>query len=614
MTRYGCMDCGAAWTARTTHDLACPDCGSGVTFPDGDDPVETTGLAGLFDDPERITAGADITASLSVSFFDDPITASATTRTLSGIGVRYGVYGRTSKGRLKVRDINALRYPADLSRVILTREHDRTDSRGVLASMTHTPDGTRVAFKAADGEKGDTAITEANDGTRRGLSFDIVDATIDGDEITDGLVVAFGQCAIPAYDDARIDSVAAAAQNTGETMLTPEQSARLVELIARRDNGDTLTDDETTELDALQALAGLQSGTNEEPPVTAAAVPAVTAAATGPAITASTVPAVPGGVPQLGRSAARGATRTRPRGDQFWTPGDLAQFVETVVANAAGGADTITAALADVTHSAHTSIIEPPAWSGELWSGLQYEPLWSDLFTTGELTNWEGKGWRFVNKLVMQDYAGDKLAIPTSTVTTEPSEYEAARMAVGIDIDRKFYDFKNQANAAFLAGLAEQARESWAIKLDDKVRAYALAQAIAAEGTPAQPTLLKAAAVAIRALRRRKVLGRSASTWVMVNDDDLFTLMDYNQLTVPAFLELWGIDPNLFRSDQSVPAGTVLAGAKQAATVRQLPGSPLRFDAQNIVNGGVDEAFFGYWAIEEHHTSGIAKATYTAVP
>ncbi len=521
-----------------------------------------------------------------------------TRRTLTGTLFRYDETGLTSAGPLTV----AASMPLPPLGLPLTLEHDRGTVRGELAAVDHSAERVRVTCKVADSAAGDAALYDAKTRKRAGLSFDITDADVVDGAIVTATWAAIGQVETPAFNSARIDQIAASLTTEGAPpMFTAEQAARLIELQGK----DSLSPEEQEELDALLALAALYPPAEasaeapaEEEPVTAAAVTA-----------AQAQPAVPGSVPAPARRSAV-VTASRPDG-QFWRPGDLKRFTDALVGAAPNGAQAITAALADITHTAHTSIIEPPAWSGELWSGLEYEPIWSDLFATGELTNFEGKGWRFKTKLVMQDYAGDKVEIPTSTIETEPASYEAARMAVGVDIDRKFFDFKNAANAAFLASLPEQARESWAMKLDDKVRAYTLANAVVAEGAAAQPTLLKAAAVAIRALRRRKVLGRGASTWVVVNDDDLFTLMDYNQLTLPAFLDLWGIDPRNFRSDQAVPAGTVVAGARQAAQVRTLPGSPIRVDAQNIALGGIDEAFFGYWAIEEHHPAGIAKATYT---
>jgi hypothetical protein len=126
----------------------------------------------------------------------------------------------------------------------------------------------------------------------------------------------------------------------------------------------------------------------------------------------------------------------------------------------------------------------------------------------------------------------------------------------------------------------------------------------------AQDSLLKAVAVAVRSLKRRRV---GNATWVFVNDDDYFTLFSITQLDVPAFLKLLGVEPENIRSSEDIPEGTVLAGVRQAATVRTLPGSPIRVEAQNLTQGGIDEAFFGYWAIEEHHKEGIAKATFTPV-
>lgn len=535
------------------------------------------------------------------------VTASHARRTLSGTVVKYGEYGLTSMGKLKVRP-GALRFPDDLPTVKLTREHDLSVSRGHLSSVIASPTEVRASLRVADGPEGDEALREAGKDpvtgedtprVRDGLSFHIVDATIDGDEITDGRVVAVGQVGVPAYESGRIDSIAAAHHTGGTMTLTPEQTARLTELRA----STTLSDAETMELNALATLAG------EDAPATPAEAPAE-----APTVAAS-MPSVPAGSPAPGAVVTAPARTERPKGAA------LQEFCQQITAglqarvngDAQGGLATITAALSDITNTAHKGIIEPPAWSGELWSGLVYEPLFLDLFNSGDLTSWEGSGWRFTNKLTMADYAGDKAAIPTDTIGTEASTYEAARQAVGVDIDRKFFDFPNQG---FVEALFAQARESWTINMDSKAAAYLLANDVPAKDVEPggaaldpQTSLLKAAGVAIRALKRRKV---GKATFVIVNDEDLFSLMDLDVGSVPAFLELFDIDPSNFRSapEGLVPSGTVLAGVKQAATFRTLPGSPIRVEAQDLTKGGIDEAFFGYWAIEEHHTSAIASAEF----
>jgi len=533
----------------------------------------------------RITASA-VTRSLSISV--GSVTASTTSRTLGGVVVRYGVHGRTSAGRLRVRP-GALRFPENLTDVKLTREHERDNSRGHLVMVSDDPTQLRASLRVSDGPEGDDALREAKDRTRDGLSFDVVDATIEGDEITDALVIAIGQVGIPAYDDGRIDSIAAAATNPQERSdMTPEQIARLEALRAL----ETLTQSEALEL--IELVAAEQNSDGETPPAEEETPPAATAAVAASAT-------IPSGVPRPRRGAAAvtaGAARTQPRG--------LDVFIDTIVTAlrpGGGGGEAITAALTDVTNTANPAV-SAPGWSDELWSGVAYEPIFTPLLNSGPLTNWEGKGWRWVVKPAIADYAGDKAAIPSNVISTEPSAYEAARLAVGHDIDRKFYDFPD---AGFLRSYVQAVGESTKMELDDKVEAFIVANAVAVAGA-ATTSLLKAAArVANRVTRAR--LGRA--TFIMVNEDDHENLMDVTEADVPAFLELFGISPNNFVPSASVAAGTVIGGVKNAATLRTLPGSsPIRVSAQHLANGGIDEAFFAYWAIEEHHPAAILKTTF----
>lgn len=510
------------------------------------------------------------------------ITAAAGSRTITGPMIRYGVYGRTSAGRLRVRP-GALTFPDDLSRVKLTHEHDRDRSRGHLIGLHDDGEQVVAAFRVADGPEGDAALREVTDRTRDGLSYDVVDAVLEGDWITSATVIAVGQVGIPAYDDMRAQVAASNTETTTpsetnstttreETPVTEEQTARLAELRAL----ETLTQAEAQELAELIVL--------EESTATAAAAPAVAAS-------------VPNSLPAPRRAATTTPRQTSPAGSA------LAAMVQGVCDGLANNRNLtqISAALADVTHSAHTDVIEAPAWSGELWSGLQYQPKW-DVLSTGDLTNWEGKGWRWVTKPEFGDYAGDKTAIPSNVLATEASSYEASRMAVGHDIDRKFYDFPN---AAFLQSYAEACREDWARKIDVKKRAYILANAVSAGA--AEASLFGAVEAVMGAVEDNT---GAQATFVAVNRGDFRKLLDLSNLNAPAFLDLFGIDPKNFIRDKNIPAGTVIGGVKQAATVRTLPGSPIRVDAQAIALGGVDTGWFGYWAIEEHHTTGIAKATF----
>lgn len=536
----------------------------------------------------RLTASSE-TETLSV-FAAAGLTASATSRTLAGHVVRFNELGRTSAGPLRVRP-GALRFPEDLSRVKLTFEHDRARSRGHMVSYAETPEGIHAAMRVSDGPEGDAAIREAKDKTRDGFSFDVVDHRVVDGWIEDGLVVAIGQVGIPAYDETRIDAIAASqtpGTNPGSTegdSMTPEQRARLDELKAK----DNLTEEERAELTKLEALAKAEDGDQAQ-----AASPAP--AAQQPTAVAASMPAVPAGVPAVTASAS--ADQRNP----------LDRFLDGIVDGYTRQRPdlAITAALADVTYAQHGGTVAMPAWSGELWSGLDFEPEFTSLLEQGTLTALEGKGWRFKTKPEMKDYAGNKAEIPTTTIETEPSSWTAARMAVGNDFDRAFYDFP-EAYRAVLEGYVKFVRLSWAQKLDAKVLAWIVANAVPAAGVPAQTSVLKAAALAIRVLKHRKV---GKADWVLMNDDDHFTLFDLNKDDVPAFLDLFDLTPSSIKSSPDVPQGKVLAGKKQTAEVKTLPGSPIRVDAQHLSHGGIDTAFFGYWAIEAHHTQGIASVDF----
>lgn len=543
----------------------------------------------------RITAA---NAGESLTFTAGSITASATSRMLTGPVVKFGEVGLTSRGPLRILSPDALEWPADLTDVKLTEEHKRDTSRGYLAERRI--DGERIvaAMKVADGPEGDKAIAEADGKIRNAFSLDIVNAIVQGDVITKGRVVAIGQVGIPGWQSARIESIAASltpAQPTGETMkLTKAERARLGVLKAKTDRNA----DEEAEYQALATRAVDEAAASTEDPAPAApAEPAPTAAA--PAVPAGPATATPG-VPVAASMGAEVTERTS----------GLQTFAEHVAAlmhpNHHGmDLGEVTAALADVTSTQHTGNVSPTSWTGELWSGLEYEAQFMDLFASGTLTNFEGKGWRWGVKPQVGDYAGDKADIPTNTPTTVPSSYEAFRIAGGWDIDRKFFDFPD---AAFIASFLAAARENYTMKLDFKVRDYILAEAVAPGGVLSQTSLLKAAATAVKHVKRNT---RARATFILVNDDDLDTLFDVTKDDVPAFLELFNIDPKNFRASSDIAAGNVYAGVKQAATVRQLPGaSPLRVEVQNLTKAGIDEAIFGYGAIEEHHTSGVVKVPF----
>jgi hypothetical protein len=254
-------------------------------------------------------------------------------------------------------------------------------------------------------------------------------------------------------------------------------------------------------------------------------------------------------------------------------------------------------------------VIGQDTYAGQLWGNLGYTRKFVPLMRHGDLTSWKVKGWRWVTKPEVADYAGNKTAVPSNPVDVEPAETVAARLAGGHDLDRKFKDF---GDTEFLAAYFEAMTESYARNTDVKARAFLLANASAAGATSAGGGILEAVALAVDALEDATD-GRTPD-YVLVNRTDRRSLLGVAQKDVSAFLDLLGVDPRKFIAvnDATMAPGAVVAGVKEAATFYELPGaSPVRVEALDIARGGIDEALFGYWATLLHDSKGIKRATIT---
>ena len=59
------------------------------------------------------------------------------------------------------------------------------------------------------------------------------------------------------------------------------------------------------------------------------------------------------------------------------------------------------------------------------------------------------------------------------------------------------------------------------------------------------------------------------------------------------------------------PEGQVIAYAQQAMTWFELPGSPIRVDAERIDHGGKDSGIFGYYATILNNAQGVVSVPFT---
>ncbi|WP_069160076.1 phage major capsid protein [Nocardia altamirensis] len=496
------------------------------------------------------------------------LSADAARRVITGLALPYGVVGRTDRGPVTV-EAGAVTIPADLRWVKLYRDHRNPDGSGTpvgyVSAATDTPTGLALTFRVGSGADGDLALSDAAEGIRDALSVELsaVQLSPDGSRVVSAVLEAVALVAIPAFADARVHSVQAARPGPDETPTLatkePTMNAPATDFPA-----DRVTVDSTA--GALPA---------ESPARYAGTEPALSATAAAP----------------YGLHAAR----TQPR------PMSWAQVCDTLHAARHGDA-TLSAALVDITRSANPWV-SPDGWVGEVWSGVAYERAVVPLLNPDVLTHWKVTGWRWKTRPVVKDYAGDKTEVPSGPAVTETVAVEAKRLAGAHDLDRKFFDFNDQA---FIASYFRAMAESYAYESDQRAASFVMSSATAAGSAP---SLLKAVAKGKTFL---KLQARTRASYVLVSPTDLEALIDVTRDNLPAYLELLGIDPRNFVDSEFVPAGTVVVGARPAATFYELAGSPIRVETVDIARGGRDGALFGYWAGLLHSAKGIAKVTITA--
>lgn len=287
-----------------------------------------------------------------------------------------------------------------------------------------------------------------------------------------------------------------------------------------------------------------------------------------------------------------------------------------------GDRRALVAALADVTFTQIGADVNTPQWIGELWDGVTYERRIVPLLSQAELTRLKITGWHWTTKPAMASYAGDKAPITSNSVGTDTDSFDADRWAGGHDIDRAMVDFDNadfwtsyyQAMSESYSRLTDAAAfaavEGGATPLDVtstvfdpaggvSLAATALVDAAIAVNETARPTFGIVAADLFRELLltpRNNIL------------ELLSASLDLNSGSALGF--------SLVAGPSTMDPGTVIVGAKSAATHYELGGgAPIRVDAINIANGGVDAGVFGYSGTVINDADGLVSvdsATYAA--
>lgn len=523
---------------------------------------------------------------------------------IKGTVIPYGAPGRTSGGALKIH-AGAVTVPADIGRVKLLRDHSTEPGWtpvGRAIDMTETEAGLEMTFEIGDTEDGRTAVADIEAGIRDALSVELIDTEVRGDELTRGILTAVALVPIPAFEDARISHITAAQNAEDEDRVAVVFAANSPALAASRETQikstekkETHMSDKPTIRKTIDAEKNGETSTephgeNTENTEDDEDDEDDDEETTGSLVTAARAP--------------RGLIVKQNN------PLTFSQAVETIQRMRTGQATPdMTAALADITRSANPAV-SAPQWLGQLWDGADYEREIVPTFTQATLTRMKAVGWRFTKKPEVDDYAGDKKEIPSGTVATEPVEVAAKRLAAGHDIDRAYFDFNERE---FLEAFFNARVVDYKIKTDIKAAEFAVASAKTAPAvtTGTEPDLLHAAARARLLIKQRT---RVEPTTYLVNPASLFGLFQITQLDNPAYLDLLGVKPEKFLPTDLVPEGQVVAYAKQAMTWFELPGSPIRVDAERIDHGGKDSGIFGYYATILNNPAGVVAVKFNEGP
>jgi HK97 family phage prohead protease len=277
----------------------------------------------------------------------------------------------------------------------------------------------------------------------------------------------------------------------------------------------------------------------------------------------------------------------------------------------------VNAALSDVVPGNDTGggFMGTGQWVGELWTPIAEERhYWPRVQHSPLTSGLKVYGWKWETLPQVGVYAGNKAAIPSNPVTIVPAEAPIVRYAGGWDIDRIFIDLGDP-------GFLEAFFRAAAVDLGNKLEAALGAAMVAAAGEGQYAADVYAAiSLAVRTLLAAGA--RPAS--IALASDVYAVLVDSPRADSPwwlpeqARIQLGAETGNLTDLavflDPTLPAGAVLAWDSRAVTGYEASPLPIRVQAVNIPNGGIDLGVFAYASTIVNDDRGIALVTVGTDP
>lgn len=518
-----------------------------------------------------------------VQIHSGTLLATVDERSRSWLLVPFGEECSSNLGRFKV-DTGAFSIPEDLRGAVFSMDHEREKAAGDFTTMHETPQGIVATSYFARTPLGDEALRQVDSGERRSISAEVADVVIRNGRAVAGRIFGGSLVKRGAFPSATLLAAAADTEPTGSSSHSEDEYTDENGVTWKR-VADTETKTETAD-DGTVKTTSTTTVTEETTPAEEPVNPEEDN------VGAATVPG----------TLVAGATATNTETvDKSTFLGMLGRAMVTKDS-------TLLAALNDVKISGANTIGAAaivPQYVGELWSGRQYQRRYIPLFGHGDLTSTSVIGWKWTQEPEVDVWNGNKAAIPSNTPTATPYNLGFQRFAGGWDIAREYIDFGQQD---IIDDLMAKAVKSFSQKSDKYALAQVLAAATVAEvgalptgdDVVKTPTLVKLVRGALRVLTQADALP-SFAVVDTAGYEEILLLKENNALkflSTALNLEEGTLESFKFIPSADLPAGDVLVGAKEAATVLELPGSPIRVNALDIANGGVDEAVFGYVSVK----------------
>ena len=534
--------------------------------------------------------------------------ANAEERIVSGLLLPYGEQGKTNLGRFSVAP-GAVTIPSDPEVVTLNVQHDREEPVGRAVDLSDTPAGIVGTFRVAKTPEGDTVLAEIADGSRTKLSAEVKNVVIRSGKAVGGMLFgaaiveegAFPSAALlaeiapdtePEKEDAEVEETTLKAEildivedvegdNIKIEVGSPEEVPDMVLV--------TVTDPETGEVSQTEFVEDNQTEEEGETPMGAATAPETLQA-------------------HKAAPANEGLNTVMAQLSSAAKSGSRSLFAEVMKREDAKAVTSLFAALDDVKFDSAGSVginTAQPQWLGELWTGRTYERKFIPLISSGQMTALTMQAWRWTTKPTVEVWTGNKSAVPSNTPATESFEVTGVRYAGAHDYAREFVDFgRNDVIESALRGMVE----SYA-KITDEATLTALL---------AGATEIEAGSATTQVAWNRimdgveEILPYAIPTFAIVAKDLYRELLLTTSNDALAYLNAsLGLENGTGAGFSIVPsatmdAGTVLVGAREAATSFELGGSPIRAEATDMVLGGFDIGLFGYHAAAVTNENAIA--------